>query len=262
MENATEDLIYEVKDGIGWITFNRPQARNAFTFAMYEGVAEICRNAGRGEAVSAIVMCGAGEKAFAAGTDIGQFKDFSTAEDAFAYEDNGNRMMADIESCPVPTIAAIHGVCTGGGAAVAASCDIRITAADLKFGFPIARTLGNCLSNENLRRLSWIVGPARVSEMLLTARLVGAEEARAIGLVSEVLPDRDAVMARAAEMAETMKGHAPITMRVTKEALRRLRTSGAVPEDRDLIEVAYTSADFREGMSAFLEKRRPNWQNR
>ena len=262
MENTTEDLIYEVKDGIGWITFNRPQARNAFTFAMYEGVAEICRNAGRGEAVSAIVMCGAGEKAFAAGTDIGQFKDFSTAEDAFAYEDNGNRMMADIESCPVPTIAAIHGACTGGGAAVAASCDIRLTAADLKFGFPIARTLGNCLSNENLRRLSWIVGPARVSEMLLTARLVGAEEARAIGLVSEVLPDRDAVMARATEMAETMKGHAPITMRVTKEALRRLRTSGAVPEDRDLIEAAYTSADFREGMSAFLEKRRPNWQNR
>lgn len=262
MENATEDLIYEVKDGIGWITFNRPQARNAFTFAMYEGVAEICRNAGRGEAVSAIVMCGAGEKAFAAGTDIGQFKDFSTAEDAFAYEDNGNRMMADIESCPVPTIAAIHGACTGGGAAVAASCDIRLTAADLKFGFPIARTLGNCLSNENLRRLSWIVGPARVSEMLLTARLVGAEEARAIGLVSEVLPDRDAVIARAAEMAETMKGHAPITMRVTKEALRRLRASGAVPEDRDLIEAAYTSADFREGMSAFLEKRRPNWQNR
>lgn len=262
MEHATEDLIYEVKDGIGWITFNRPQARNAFTFAMYEGVAEICRNAGKGEAVAAIVMCGAGDKAFAAGTDIGQFKDFSTAEDAFSYEENGNRMMADIERCPVPTIAAIHGACTGGGAAVAASCDIRLTAADLKFGFPIARTLGNCLSNENLRRLSWLVGPARVSEMLLTARLVGAEEAKAIGLVSEVLPDRDAVMARATELSETLKGHAPITMRVTKEALRRLRTSGAVPEDRDLIEAAYTSADFREGMSAFLEKRRPSWQNR
>lgn len=262
MEQETEDLIYEVKNGIGWITFNRPRARNAFTFAMYEGVAEICRNAGREAPVSAIVMCGAGDKAFAAGTDIGQFKDFSTAEDAFAYEDNGNRMMADIERCPVPTIAAIHGACTGGGAAVAASCDIRLTAADLKFGFPIARTLGNCLSNENLRRLSWIVGPARVSEMLLTARLVGAEEAKMIGLVSEVLPDRDGVIERAAELAKTMKGHAPITMRVTKEALRRLRTSGAVPEDRDLIEAAYTSADFKEGMSAFLEKRRPNWQNR
>lgn len=262
MEHATEDLIYEVRNGIGWITFNRPKARNAFTFAMYEAVAEICRNAGAGDEVAAIVMCGAGDKAFAAGTDIGQFKDFSTAEDAFSYEENGNRMMADIERCPVPTIAAIHGACTGGGAAVAASCDIRLTAADLKFGFPIARTLGNCLSNENLRRLSWLVGPARVSEMLLTARLVGAEEARAIGLVSEVLPDRDTVMARAAALAETLKTHAPITMRVTKEALRRLRNSGAVPEDRDLIEAAYTSADFREGMSAFLEKRRPNWKNR
>ncbi|MEP2181075.1 enoyl-CoA hydratase/isomerase family protein [Roseibium sp.] len=262
MENTTEDLFYEVKNGIGWITFNRPKARNAFTFAMYQGVAEICRNAGKGETVSAIVMCGAGDKAFAAGTDIGQFKDFSTAEDAFSYEENGNRMMADIERCPVPTIAAIHGACTGGGAAVAASCDIRITAADLKFGFPIARTLGNCLSNENLRRLSWLVGPARVSEMLLTARLVGAEEAKAIGLVSEVLPDRDAVMGRATELWEMLKGHAPITMRVTKEALRRLRSSGEVPDDRDLIEAAYTSADFREGMSAFLEKRRPNWQNR
>ena len=262
MEHATDDLIYEVRDGVGWIIFNRPKARNALTFAMYEGTAEICRNAGTGEEVAAIVICGAGDKAFAAGTDISQFKDFSSAEDAFSYEENGNRMMADIERCPVPTIAAIHGACTGGGAAVAASCDIRLTAADLKFGFPIARTLGNCLSNENLRRLSWLVGPARVSEMLLTARLVGAEEAKAIGLVSEVLPDRDKVMARAAALAETLKTHAPITMRVTKEALRRLRSSGAVPEDRDLIEAAYTSADFREGMSAFLEKRRPNWKNR
>ena len=113
MEHATEDLIYEVRNGIGWITFNRPKARNAFTFAMYEAVAEICRNAGAGDEVAAIVMCGAGDKAFAAGTDIGQFKDFSTAEDAFSYEENGNRMMADIERCPVPTIAAIHGACTG-----------------------------------------------------------------------------------------------------------------------------------------------------
>ena len=146
---------------------------------MYEGTAEICRNAGTGEEVAAIVICGAGDKAFAAGTDISQFKDFSSAEDAFSYEENGNRMMADIERCPVPTIAAIHGAL--GMAAVAASRDIRLTAADLKFGFPIARTLGNCLSNENLRRPLWLVGPARVSEMLLTARLVGAEEAKAIG---------------------------------------------------------------------------------
>ena len=258
---AYDNIIVDVEDHVCTIKLNRPDALNALNLELLKELGDALADGQKNDKVRCFIITGS-EKAFAAGTDIGQFKDFSTAEDAFAYEDNGNRMMADIESCPVPTIAAIHGACTGGGAAVAASCDIRLTAADLKFGFPIARTLGNCLSNENLRRLSWIVGPARVSEMLLTARLVGAEEARAIGLVSEVLPDRDAVMARAAEMAETMKGHAPITMRVTKEALRRLRTSGAVPEDRDLIEAAYTSADFREGMSAFLEKRRPNWQNR
>lgn len=262
MTEATEELLYDVRDGVGWITFNRPQARNAFTFEMYEGVAKICRDARAGGEVVAIVMCGAGEKAFAAGTDIGQFKDFDGAEDALAYEARGNKMMDDIERCEVPTIAAIHGACTGGGAAIAASCDIRIAATDLKFGFPIARTLGNCLSNENLRRLSWLVGPARVAEMLLTARLIDGEEAKAVGLISEVLADKDAVMARAAAMAEAMKGHAPITMRVTKEALRRLRASGGVPDDRDLITSAYTSADFREGISAFLEKRPPVWQGR
>ncbi|WP_420403956.1 enoyl-CoA hydratase/isomerase family protein [Nisaea sp.] len=262
MTGATEDLIYEVRDGIGWITFNRPQARNAFTFAMYEGVAEICRAVRAGGDVAAIVMSGAGDKAFAAGTDIGQFKDFEGAEDALAYEANGNKIMNDIERCEVPTIAAIHGACTGGGAAIAAACDIRISGADLKFGFPIARTLGNCLSNENLRRLSWLVGPARVSEMLLTARLIEAGEAQAIGLVSEVLADKAAVIERAAALAATMKGHAPITMRVTKEALRRIKAGGGVPDDHDLIVAAYTSADFREGMSAFLEKRKPDWQGR
>lgn len=262
MSDATDELIYEVEDRIGWITFNRPAARNAFTFAMYERTAEICRTVPTDGSVVAIVMRGAGDKAFAAGTDISQFKGFSGAEDAYAYEDRGNKVMDDIERCPVPTIAAIHGACTGGGAAVAASCDIRITAADLKFGFPIARTLGNCLSSANLRRLSWLVGPARVSEMLLTARLIEADEARQIGLVSEVHADRDAVMARARDIAEAMKGHAPITMRVTKEALRRLRTDGGLPEDRDLIAAAYGSADFREGMSAFLEKRKPAWTGR
>ncbi|WP_193187313.1 enoyl-CoA hydratase [Nisaea sediminum] len=262
MTGATDELLYEVRNGIGWITFNRPQARNAFTFAMYEGVARICREARAGGDVAAIVMSGAGDKAFAAGTDIGQFKHFSGADDALAYEANGNRMMNDIERCQVPTIAAIHGACTGGGAAIAAACDIRIAAADLKYGFPIARTLGNCLSNENLRRLSWLVGPARVSEMLLTARLIEGEEAKAIGLISEVLADKDAVIARAEELATRMKGHAPITMRVTKEALRRLKSSGGVPDDHDLIVAAYTSDDFREGMSAFLEKRKPDWKGR
>jgi enoyl-CoA hydratase/carnithine racemase len=167
-----------------------------------------------------------------------------------------------IERCPVPTIAAISGACTGGGAAIAACCDLRIADRRLKFGFPIARTLGNCLSVSSLARLSAILGQARVREIIFTARLVGAEEAQAVGLVSEVLKDADAVMARAGELAQLLASHAPLTLRVTKEGLRRLRQDGPGANDRDLIETAYMSADFKEGMEAFLAKRPPKWQGR
>ena len=167
--------------------------------------------------------------------------------------------MGRIERCAVPTIAAINGACTGGGAAIAACCDLRITDERLKFGFPIARTLGNCLSIASLARLSSLIGQARVRELIFTARLVGAEEALEIGLMTEIADDP---LARAAELAEQLAGHAPITMRVTKEGLRRLRTDGAGADDRDLVEAAYMSDDFREGMEAFLGKRKPAFRGR
>ncbi len=167
-----------------------------------------------------------------------------------------------IERCPVPTIAAITGACTGGGAAIAACCDLRIADRRLKFGFPIARTLGNCLSVASLARLSAIIGQARVREIVFTARLVGSEEAQAVGLVSEVLEDTASVMARAGELAALLASHAPLTLRVTKEGLRRLREDGPGAADRDLIETAYMSADFKEGMEAFLAKRPPKWKGR
>ncbi|HEY8289620.1 MAG TPA: enoyl-CoA hydratase-related protein, partial [Acetobacteraceae bacterium] len=174
------------------------------------------------------------------------------------YEARIDRVIGAIERCPVPTIAAIGGACTGGGAAIAAGCDIRIAAANARFGFPIARTLGNCLSMSNLARLSALVGPARVIEMIFTARLFSAEEALSAGLVSQVLPDQTALEARATELAVTLAGHAPLTMRATKEALRRLRD--ALPPDEDLIRLCYESQDFREGMDAFLTKRTPIWK--
>jgi enoyl-CoA hydratase len=163
-----------------------------------------------------------------------------------------------IERCRVPTVAAIAGACTGGGAAIAASCDLRIAAANARFGFPIARTLGNCLSMSNIARLSALVGPARVIEMIFTARLFSANEASSVGLVTEVLPNHDALMARAAELAALVGSHAPLTMRATREALRRLRDS--LPPDGDLIRLCYTSEDFKEGMTAFLTKRTPVWR--
>ncbi len=256
-----DELLYDLRDGIGRITFNRPASRNALTFAMYERLAEICAEAGRRDDVRALILTGAGEKAFAAGTDIGQFRAFTRPEDAIEYEARLDRVLDVLERCPVPTIAAIAGACTGGGAGIAAACDMRIAARGARFGFPIARTLGNCLSMANYARLAALIGPARVTEIIFTARLVEAEEARAIGLVGEVLPDAAALAARAEELARLIAGHAPLTLRATKEALRRLRTSGMEgAEDRDLILSCYMSRDFREGMEAFLGKRTPVWR--
>ena len=251
----TQDLLYDQRDGIGHITLNRPQARNALTFPMYERLAEIAAAPGD---VRAVIIAGAGDKAFAAGTDINQFRAFSGADDAMEYEARIDRVLGTIERCPVPTIAAVAGACTGGGAAIAAACDLRIAAANARFGFPIARTLGNCLSMSNIARLSALVGPARVIEMIFTARLYSAADALSAGLVTEVLPDQAALEARAVDLATLLAGHAPLTMRATREALRRLRDN--LPPDEDLIRLCYTSQDFREGMDAFLSKRPPVWR--
>jgi enoyl-CoA hydratase len=264
---TSEDLLYEVRDGIGWVTFNRPQARNAMKFAMYERLAEICQEA-PAAGVRVLVLTGAGEKAFAAGTDISQFRSFSTAEDALGYERFMDRVLGGLERLRVPTIAAVAGACTGGGAAIAAACDLRIASRDARFGIPIARTLGNCLSQNTLRRLANLIGAPRVKDILFTARLVEAQEALAIGLVNEVVEDAAAVTARADALAALLASHAPLTLQATKEGLRRIAEEGAAeagegerPGD-DLILMTYMSEDFREGMEAFLGKRPPNFKGR
>jgi enoyl-CoA hydratase len=254
------DLLYEIKDGVGRITFNRPHARNAFTFRMYERLEEICQQAQDDASVRVLVLTGAGDKAFAAGTDISEFKRFSTATDALNYEARIDRVLSALECSRIPTIAAIAGACTGGAATIAACCDLRIGAANARFGIPIARTLGNCLSMSNYVRLAALLGPARVKDIIFTARLIGAEEARAIGLLSEVLPDYAALQSRADELARTVASQAPLTLRATKEALRRIKEKMSPEEDRNLLLTCYMSGDFREGMDAFLNKRTPNWK--
>lgn len=257
------EILYEVADGVGTITLNRPQARNALTYAMYEGLAAICREPQAHGDPRVIVVTGAGDKAFAAGTDIAQFRSFATAEDALAYERKIEAVIDAVERCPVPTLAAIAGAVTGGGAAIALACDLRIATESARFGFPIARTLGNCLSMANYARLSALLGPALVKDIVFTARLVEAEEGRRIGLYSELLPDHAALMRRAGELARVIAGHTPLTLRATKEAMRRLVAASAEGLDGDdLVSLCYTSADFREGMEAFLAKRPPVWRGR
>jgi len=257
LNSTTEDIIYSVGNRVATLTFNRPQARNALTFEMYDQLAAISQGLKSDDSdIQALIITGEGDKAFAAGTDISNFRDFSTAEDALNYERQMDHVLGILETVPIPTIAAIRGACTGGGAAIAACCDIRIASADLKFGFPIARTLGNCLSIENLSRLVYLLGAGRAREIILTSRLIQSDEALTIGLISEISDDP---MQRALELTEQLKNHAPLTMAATKEGLRRLREKAAAIENDDLIIQCYTSDDFKEGLDAFLTKRKPQW---
>jgi len=258
--NTDQDLLFEVSDAIARIIINRPAARNAFTFEMYEQLAQSCEAVDSDESIKVLIVTGAGEKAFSAGTEISLFRNFKTAEDAIGYEAFMERVLGALERCRVPTIAAIAGACTGGGGVIAACCDLRIGTAATRFGFPIARTLGNCLSVRNLARLAALIGAARVRDLIFTARLIEAGEAVQIGLLTEAVRDRAELDARVGALAEAIAGFAPLTLRATKEGLRRLKLN-EVP-DHDLILKCYMSDDFREGMDAFLEKRNPQWKGR
>jgi len=257
---SAEELLVDRDGGIATLTLNRPDKRNALTFAMYEGLAEFCRAAKHDTGLKAVIVTGAGGKAFAAGTDISLFRDFEGAADGLAYEAKMDGILSDIEACPVPMIAAIAGACTGGGAAIAGVCDVRIASPDMRFGFPIARTLGNCLSVASLRRMSALLGAARTRELIFTSRLIEADEALAIGLVSEIVPDAQKLTERARELAAEIAGYAPVTLRVTKEMFRRMEAATPDVDDEDLIAICYGSDDFKEGLDAFLNKRPAEWK--
>jgi enoyl-CoA hydratase/carnithine racemase len=261
----TDEIIISVDQHIATVTLNRPEARNALTFGMYQALSDLCQQAGTAKddrAIKAIVICGAGEKAFAAGTDIGQFTSFKTLQDGHDYEAQIESVIRSIETCRVPVIAALHGAVTGGGLVIAAAAHLRLASADVKIGMPIARTLGNCLAITNLRRLVALFGEARVAHMILTAELLSADQALASGFVHDVLQDRDTMLARATALAQRLTTMAPLTIQSSLDGLRRLRHATACPDDSDLIAACYTSEDFAEGVAAFLEKRKPNWHGR
>jgi enoyl-CoA hydratase len=257
----TDELLYERAGAIAFLTFNRPQARNALTWAMYEGLYDCCEHVDADDRVNVLVLRGAGDKAFVAGTDISQFRAFSTPEDALQYESNNNRYAGRLESLSKPTIAMIRGACTGGGAAFALCCDMRLATPDVRFGVPIARTLGNILSMHNFVRLVSLVGPARTKDLIFTARLIGAEEGRSIGVFNEIV-ESDQIEARTLELAQQIASNAPLTIRAAKMAVQRIVNKMRLEEVEDLVLMCYMSEDFREGVTAFMEKRKPVWQGR
>jgi enoyl-CoA hydratase/carnithine racemase len=259
--DPAEEVIVEARGRVTWITFNRPQARNAMTWNMYDRLIDACEQINSDRGVRAVVLTGAGGQAFVAGTDIAQFRAFKTEQDALDYEARGNLVMSTLESVRVPVIAAIAGPCTGAGAAIAACCDIRIGSPSARYGFPIARTLGNCLSMANYARAVYLLGIARLKDLIMRARLMDSGEMLACGLLSEVTADEASLLPRAQAVAEEVADLAPLTLWATKEALRRVRERMA-PEaaDSDLIVACYMSQDFREGVEAFLSKRKPHWK--
>ena len=254
----TSEVLVSRDGPIVTLTFNRPEARNALTWAMYERLHQTCEEVDADDSVRVLVLRGAGGKAFVAGTDISQFKAFQTAEDGIQYEKDGERRIGRLERVRKPVIAQIEGYAVGGGFGIAAAADLRIATPDAKFGAPIARTLGNCLSMEAYSRFLDLLGPSRLKELIFTARLLSAEEAHAAGFVQEIVP-ADQIGARVGALAEQIASHAPITLWVTKEAVRRIQEQRRARGGEDLIATTYASADFREGVRAFLEKRTPRW---
>ncbi|MEV4009457.1 enoyl-CoA hydratase/isomerase family protein [Nonomuraea angiospora] len=242
------------------VTFNRPEQHNALTWAMWDGLYDACERADADPAIKLLVLSGAGGRAFVAGTDISQFSTFVDGDDGIAYERKVQRIIDRLERVKVPTVAVVQGYCVGGGLVVAAACDLRLAVPGARFGAPIARTLGNCLSMNTYSLLVHHLGPARTLDMLLRARMYTAEEAHAAGFVAELCAPDD-LPARQAEVEERLLSHAPLSMWAAKEAVRRLRVAG-LPDGDDIVATVFGSADFHAAVPAFLAKERVTWQGR
>jgi enoyl-CoA hydratase len=233
------------------------------TWEMYQALVDACDRVDRDDALRVLVLRGEGGKAFVSGTDIAQFRDFRHRSDGIRYEERLDAVLDRLERVTKATIAQVQGVAAGGGCAIALVCDLRIATPDSSFGIPIARTLGNCLSGATYGRLVDAIGPGRTKDLLFTGRFVDGAEAHAIGLVNRLAAAGD-IDRTVRDLAAAIAANAPLTIRATKEMIRRVLVRRRLPpgDDADIVELCYTSEDFREGVTAFLEKRKPKWIGR
>ena len=256
---TTAETFFQIDPPFAVLTFNRPEARNAMTWAMYDALLAACEEVDRNPQVRVLILKGAGGKAFVSGTDISQFRSFRTPQDAIDYERKISAVLGRLASVTKPTITQVEGFATGAGCGIVATCDLSVATVDSQIGIPIARTLGNVASSGTFARIVNLIGPARAKEMIFTGRLFSAAEAQAMGLINRVVP-KDAIESEVMETARQIAANAPLTIRATKEMTKRLMEArNAEQRDADLIEMCYMSADFKEGVDAFLNKRKPQW---
>jgi enoyl-CoA hydratase len=264
MQLGTERMIVRKEGGIGWMIFNNPEHRNALSVEMRAAIPSILMDFNGDPEVRAVVMTGAGDKAFVSGADISQFdRHRSDPATIAAYDEQGRQVEAAFAALEKPLIAMIRGFCMGGGLLTALRADLRIAAEDAQFGVPAAR-LGLGYGYAGVRMLLDAVGPAVAAEILLTGQRFPAADALRWGLVNRVVP-ADQLEATVRRLASTIAENAPLTLRSIKATIaeaRRDESRRDMAKVERLVAACFASEDYVEGRRAFMEKRRPAFQGR
>jgi enoyl-CoA hydratase/carnithine racemase len=253
-------VLLSIENNVAHITFDHVAARNAMTVGMYERLRAICLDIAAMPMIRVVVLRGAGGKSFVSGSDIAQFSGFRDGNDGIAYEASIDTYFAPLIDLPIPTIAVVDGLAVGGGLAIASCCDFRIATHDARFGVPIARTLGNCLSAGNVAWLTHHLGVGIVKRMLLLAELVPANELLANGFILKTYSAED-MDGAANALASRLSSLAPVTQKVSKATIHRVLRS-QLPNCDDLVRECYGSADFKTGVNAFLNGIPPKWEGK
>jgi enoyl-CoA hydratase len=259
-EGTIAQIVYEVRSNIAYINFDHVAARNAMTVGMYESLKSLCIDIAKQPEIRVLVLRGTGGKAFIAGSDIAQFVDFQSGQDGLQYEARIDQYLAPLAMLPIPTIAVIEGMAVGGGLAIASCCDFRIATPDARFGVPIAKTLGNCLSANNLAWLISHLGIPIVKRMLLLAEMIAASELLERGYLYSICEPLD-IEREISALTERLMSLAPLTQKSSKLMIAR-QVSNKVPDCQDLISETYASADFKQGVKAFLNGVIPDWKGK